>query len=62
MKVVHELPIIKENLTRKEAAKLVKEMRESPEEWFYVPNEPQYRGKTYEEILEILRKEEKEME
>ena len=54
MKVVHELPIIKENLTRKEAAKLVKEMRESPEEWFYVPNEPQYKGKTYEEILEIL--------
>ena len=61
MKVVHELPVIKENLTRKEAARLVKEMKESPEEYFYVPDEPQYRGKSYEEILEI-RKKEREME
>lgn len=57
MKVVHELPIINEKLTRKEAAILVKEMKESPDEYFYVPDEPQYRGKSYEEILEIRKKE-----
>ena len=62
MRIIHEIPGINDDTSREAIEKLADEwLNGTPEECFYVPDEPQYRGKSYEEILEI-RKKEREIE
>ena len=61
MWITHELPIINDDTSIAAINKMRDEWaKHNFEECIYVPDEPQYKGKTYEEILEI-RKKEKEM-
>lgn len=58
MWITHELPIINDDTSIKTVTAMMKEWaKHNFEEYFYVPDEPQYRGKSYEEILEIRKKE-----
>lgn len=58
MWITHELPIINDDTSLETISKMMDEWaKHNFEECLYVPDEPQYRGKTDEEILEIRKKE-----
>lgn len=57
MRITHKLPIINDDTSINTInAMMIEWAKHNFEEYFYVPNETQYKGKFYEEILEIRKR------